>query len=223
MATKEVEKGHVAQRLHMVNGQLRTSDVNDPAVLAAFLDVPRELFVAPDARKLAYLDKDQFAAAPDGRKLLAPRTLALLLQAAAIAPGERVLDVGGGSGYSAALLQHIGAEVVAIESDRRAVQFASEALAGRAGVEVVEGDLAEGLPAKAPFDVILINGAFETTPNALLSQLAKGGRLVGIDARSGSPRGVIMDKSAAGYSERSLFDAAADSLGAFRRAPSFTF
>lgn len=221
MATNGV--GQAAQRLHMVNGQLRTSDVNDPAVLAAFLDVPRELFVAPDARKLAYLDKDQFAAAPEGRKLLAPRTLALLLQAAAIAPGERVLDVGGGSGYSAALLQHMGAAVIAIESDREAVRFAREALAGRAGVEVVEGDLAEGLPAKGPFDVILINGAFETTPNALLSQLAKGGRLVGIDARSGSPRGVIMDKSAAGYSERSLFDAAADVLAAFRRAPSFSF
>jgi len=223
MAANRVDQGQAAQRLHMVNGQLRTSDVNDLAVLAAFLEVPRELFVAPEVRKLAYADRDQFAVTPPGRKLLAPRTLALLLQAAAILPGERALDVGGGSGYSAVLLQHMGAAVVVVESDPRTVRFVREALARHAGAEVVEGKLAEGLPAKAPFDVILINGAFETTPTALIGQLAVGGRLVGIDARSGSPRGVIIDKSAAGYSERSLFDATAEVLDAFRRAPSFVF
>jgi protein-L-isoaspartate(D-aspartate) O-methyltransferase len=145
------------------------------------------------------------------------------LQAAELAPGERALDVGGGAGYSAALLQQLGASVVAVESDRGASKFAHEALAGRAGIRVVEGDLAAGARAEGPFDVILVNGAFETMPSALLDQLAIGGRLVGVDARTDSPRGVIVDKAAAGFSERSLFDGKADVLEAFRRAPGFVF
>lgn len=104
------------QRLRMVNGQLRTSDVTDMSVLAAFLEVPRERFVAPALMNLAYVDQDLPAAgATDGRRLLAPRTLARLLQAAATGPGDRALDVAGGSGYSAALLNHIGASVVSVE------------------------------------------------------------------------------------------------------------
>jgi protein-L-isoaspartate(D-aspartate) O-methyltransferase len=223
MATNGMEPRPAAQRLQMINGQLRTSDVTDLSVLAAFLEVPRERFVAPALAQLAYVDQDLPAAGADRRRLLAPRTLALLLQAAAVAPGERVLDVAGGSGYSAALLDCLGASVVAVESDRGAAQFAREALAGRAGVEVVEGELAAGAPGKGPFDVILVNGAYETTPRALLDQLASGGRLVGVDARTVSPRGVIIDKSSVGFSERSLFDAKADVLEAFRRTPGFVF
>ena len=137
------------QRLRMVNSQLRTSDVTDMSVLAAFVEVPRERFVAPALMNLAYVDQDVPAAgATDGRRLLAPRTLALLLQAAATGPGDRALDVGGGSGYSAALLDHIGASVVSVESDRGASKFAREALAGRAGIRIVEGDLAAAARAR---------------------------------------------------------------------------
>jgi protein-L-isoaspartate(D-aspartate) O-methyltransferase len=223
MATNEMDPQAAARRLQMVNGQLRTSDVTVLSVLSAFLDVPRERFVPPALAQLAYVDQDLPAAGTDRRRLLAPRTLALLLQAAAVAPGERALDVAGGSGYSAALLDCLGASVVAVESDRGAAQFAREALAGRAGVEVVEGELAAGAPGKGPFDVILINGAFEALPRALLDQLASDGRLVAVDARTGSPRGVIIDKSSVGFSERSLFDAKADILDAFRRTPGFVF
>src|ERR1700691_4814269 len=120
MATNCAGRKQAAQRLAMVNGQLRTCDVTDVSVLAAFLDVPRERFVSPSLAKLAYVDRDVPAANADARRLLAPRTLARLLQAAEIAPGERALDVGGGAGYSAALLQQLGASVVAIESDPRA-------------------------------------------------------------------------------------------------------
>jgi protein-L-isoaspartate(D-aspartate) O-methyltransferase len=223
MAANLLEQGQSAQRSKMVDGQLRTSDVTDMSVLAAFLDVPRERFVTPALLKLAYCDRDLPAAGADGRRLLAPRTLALLLQAAEIAPGERALDVAAGSGYSCAILRHIGASVVAVESDRGAARFAREALAGSVGVEVVEGDLSAGAPDKGPFDVILINGAFETTPNALLDQLTQGGRLVGVDARGSSLRGAIIERSAVGFSERSLFDATADVLEGFRRAPRFVF
>jgi len=223
MATNWSGREQAAQRLAMVNGQLRTCDVTDVSVLAAFLDVPRERFVAPSLAKLAYVDRDVPAANSDARGLLAPRTLARLLQAAEIAPGERALDVGGGAGYSAALLQQLGASVVAVESDRPAAQFARQALAGCAGVEIIDGDLAAGAPGRAPFDVILVNGAFETTPDVLLGQLAAGGRLVGVDAREGAPHGVLIEKLAAGFSERSLFDGAAPLLEAFRRAPRFVF
>jgi protein-L-isoaspartate(D-aspartate) O-methyltransferase len=105
-----------------------------------------------------------------------------LLQAAAVAPGERALDVAGGSGYSAAILEQMGASVVALESDAGAADAARRALAGHAGIEVVEGDLASGAQGKGPFDVILVNGAFETRPDALIAQLAEGGRLVGVEA-----------------------------------------
>lgn len=223
MTTHLLAESLVEQRLHMVNGQLRTSDVRDAAVLAAFLAVPRERFVAPARSRLAYLDQDQPAAGSTRRRLLAPRTLAGMLQAAAIAPGERVLDVGGGSGYCAALLVHMGATVVALESDVGALAAAREALAGSPNLTFVEGDLAAGAPGRGPFDAVIINGAFETTPAALCDQLATGGRLVGVDARSGAARAVIFDKSAAGFSERSLFDATADVLDGFSRAASFTF
>jgi protein-L-isoaspartate(D-aspartate) O-methyltransferase len=222
MAPNWLERGPAVQRVNMVNGQLKTSEVTDPALLAAFLEVPRERFVAPALSKLAYLDQDQPAAA-GARRLLAPRTLARLLQAAAITPGERALDVGGGTGYSAALLVRLGAAVVALESDRRAAAFAREALAGQNGFEVLEGDLAAGAPARAPFDVILVNGAFSTTPSELLDQLDTGGRLVGVDSRAGASHGVLIEKQPVGFSERSLFDAKADVLDGFRPAAGFVF
>lgn len=205
------------RRLHMVNGQLRTCDVTDKNVLAAFLDVPREAFAAPGHASLAYVDQDIPSAGPGARKLLAPRTLARLLQAAAVEPGARALDVGGGAGYGAALLAHMGAEVVMLEAE-------TGAGAPPDGVIRVQGDLAQGVAARAPYDVIVVHGAFEVLPAALLAQLATGGRLVGVDARGGGARrGVILEKVAGGYSERSLFDAAAETLPGLHREPSFAF
>jgi len=223
MATNPHHISYASQRLHMVNGQLRTSDVRDPSVLAAFLEVPRERFVAPDRSGLAYLDQDQPAAGSKRRMLLAPRTLALLLQAASISPGERVLDVGGGSGYSAALLEKMGASVVAVESDPGALEAARELLAGRSDTEFVEGDLSAGAPGKGPYAAIIINGAFEISPTKLIDQLAKSGRLVGIDARAGAKTAVIIDRAVAGFSERALFEATATVLDGFVRPPAFAF
>ena len=223
MATQSFDPPYASQRLQMVNEQLRTSDVRDASVLAAFLEIPRERFVAPARKGLAYLDQDQLSAGSQRRMLLAPRTLALLLQAAAIAPGERVLDVGGGSGYTAALLHHMGAKVVALESDRGALEAARQALAGRPDIEIVEGELAAGAADKAPFGAIIVDGAFATAPIALLDQLAKGGRLVGVDARTDARRAVMIDRSASGFSERTLFETTADVLDGFARAPTFAF
>ena len=100
----------IEQRRHMVNGQLRVGDVNDLSVLAAFLDTPREVVRRAGAGRVRLSRQRSAGAGSSGRRLLAPLTLARLLQAATVAPGERALDVGGGSGYSAAILEHLGAQ-----------------------------------------------------------------------------------------------------------------
>ena len=169
----------------MVNGQLRVCDVNDLDLLAAFLDAPREAFVAPAQARLAYVDGDQPSLGSAERRLLAPAVLARLIQAADVRPGERALDVGGGAGYGAAILDRLGAKVMALECDPGAAAAARELSDGRATIEVVEGDLAAGAKGRGPFDVIVVEGAFETPPEALFAELAENGRLVGIDAARG--------------------------------------
>jgi protein-L-isoaspartate(D-aspartate) O-methyltransferase len=225
MGSTPSAQAFIEQRGHMVNGQLRVGDVTDLDLLGAFLATPRESFVAPTHQAFAYVDADQPSRGSTTRRLLAPLTLARLLQAAVVQPGERALDVAGGSGYSASILAQLGASVVALESDGGAAEAARQLLAGRAGIEVVVGDLTAGAPGRGPFDAILINGAFETVPEALIAQLAVGGRLLGIDASAGAgaQEAVLIEKSAAGVSRRALFDAHAATIQAFRRAPSFAF
>ena len=207
----------------MVNSQLRTCDVTNLALLAAFLEVPREDYVPESLGTLAFLDQDVPALGASRRKLLAPRTLARLLQAANVQAGHKALDVAGGSGYSAAILSHLGAKVVALESDAGAAAAARSRLKARPGTEVVEGALDKGIDSRGPYDVIVVNGAFQVTPKALLSQLAEQGRLVGVDARGNGSVAVMIERIPGGYSERSLFDASADVLDEFRRAAAFAF
>ena len=205
-----------APRLQMINAQLRTCDINDLDLLAAFAAVPREDFVAPAQRALAYADGEVASAGPPGRKLLSPRTLGLLLKSAAPAKGERALVVGGGAGYCAALLVALGLDVVALETD------ASSARAAELGpVEIVEGPLSEPPPGK--FDVIVINGAFEETPQRLIAALKEGGRLAGLRAGSRVKQIVLFERSGGGVSERGLYDASGDVLPGLARAQVFAF
>lgn len=207
-----------ARRLLMINGQLRTSDVNDRDLLAAFAAVPRENFVAAPLRELAYGDGDILSSGPPGRKLLSPRTLGLMLKAATPVAGERALTVGAGAGYCAALLAALGLEVVALETDSSAARAA-----GLAGVECVDGPLTQPPAGKGTFDVIVINGAFEVAPERLLAALSAKGRLLGLSARSSAKKTVIFERSGDGVSERSLEDAPGDVLPGFARAPAFAF
>ena len=213
------QKG-VAQRLQMINSQLRTCDVNDRDLLAAFADTPREDFVAPAQRAQAYVDGEVASSGPPGRKLLSPRSLGLLLKCAAPAPGERALVVGAGSGYCAALLAALGLDVVALETDASA---ARAALGGRERISVVEGPLTEPPAAGGPFDVIVVNGAFEVAPDRLIAALKEGGRLTGLSARSEPKRVVLYERSGGGVSDRVLFDAAGDVLPGFARTRAFAF
>lgn len=166
----------------MVDTQLKTVGVTDAAVLAAFAETPREPFLPAALASLAHADAAHEVA--PGRYLLAPLALALLLQHAAVQTGERVLLVGSASGYSAAVLAHMGAKVTALESDTALI-----AMAEAAGVASVSGPLAEGWQAAAPYDLILFEGAIAAVPPALAAQLAPGGRIAAVLRQSGVGRG----------------------------------
>ena len=209
-----------AKRLQMINGQLRTSDINDLDLLFAFAAVPRETFVAAAQLSLAYSDSEVAATGPSGRRLLAPRTLGLLLKSAEPAPGERALTVGDGAGYCAAILAALGLDVVALETDSSAAKAAT---ADRPRIRCAEGPLSEPPAGTGPFDVIVINGAFETQPESLLAALKDGGRLVGLSALGQAKRIVLFEKVAGGISERALYDASGDVLPGFGRPDAFAF
>ncbi|MCX7890227.1 MAG: protein-L-isoaspartate O-methyltransferase [Rhodobacteraceae bacterium] len=165
------------RRSVMVDTQVRPNDVTKYPIIAAMLDVPRELFVPEALRDVAYVGEN-VPLAP-GRVLAEPRTLAKLLDALDPGPGDRVLVVGAGTGYAAAVLARMAGEVVALEEDAGLAGRARAALAaaGAQGVELVTGPLAAGWPARAPYDVILVDGGVEQVPEALTGQLARGGRI----------------------------------------------
>jgi len=206
----------------MVDGQLRTFGVTDRAILAAFAKIPREKFVEPSFASFAYLDRSVPALKGAGRLLIPPMTLARLIQAAEAQPGDKALEIASGSGYGAAIMAEIGASVIAVET-----AAASEGLKALLGdesrVHIVIGDLAAGAPARQPYDIILLNGAFETIPDALLEQLAEGGRLVGVDASFPAPKAALFERIGGATSRRTLFDASAPKLEAFQRRPQFAF
>jgi protein-L-isoaspartate(D-aspartate) O-methyltransferase len=211
------------RRLHMVNGQIRAGGVVDKAVLAAFLEVPRQRFVAPRFASLAYLDRELPARGAKFRRLLAPMVLARMLQAVTVVPNDRALDVAGGSGYGAAILAAMGAKVVLLESDVGAAEAAKAELHSHVNVTVVVGPLDSGAAALGPFDLIVVEGAFGVFPHSLIAQIADSGRLVGIDASSEPSQAVVYEKSGPGISRRALFETKADLLDGFKPGVSFAF
>jgi protein-L-isoaspartate(D-aspartate) O-methyltransferase len=212
------------RRLQMVNGQLRTGGVVDKVLLAAFLEVPRQRFVATVHESLAYLDRELPARGAKFRRLLAPMVLARMLQAAMVVPSDRVLDVAGGSGYGAAILASMGVKkVVLLESDAGAAEAAKSELHNRENVTVVVGPLDSGAAALGPFDLIVVEGAFGVFPDSLIALLADPGRLVGIDACSEPSQAVLYEKTGGAISRRALFETKADLLDGFRPRVSFAF
>jgi len=219
----------IAARERMIDSQVRTEDVSDLSVISAMADVPRERFVPERAVDLAYIDrsvllKDATAGAP-ARYLMRPATLAKLLQLAEIAATDKVLDVGAGTGYSSAVLARMARSVVALDSDADLVRAAAERLSecGAANVKAVQGDLAAGYPAEAPYDVIVLEGAVELVPQPLFDQLGEGGRLVAIVGFGGSATGTLYTKSAGDVGRRPAFNASVRPLPGFERPKSFVF
>lgn len=210
-------------RRMMVDGQLRTYDVTDAALLAAFDAVPREAFVAPGHEPFAYADRDVPAAADGSRQVLAPMVLARLIQALVVRPGCRVLDVAGGLGYAAAILSRLGADVRGLEGEDLAAEAGRRLAAAGYPVPVHAGPFDQGLAGDAPYDAILVNGAVETRPDALIAQLGEGGRLACVVGRGRSAKATLFVRGGETVGARGLFDAAAPLLPAFRTEPAFVF
>jgi len=229
-----VSPDEALQRRTMVDCQIRTFDVTDHAVIARFLEVPREKFLPAELAPVAYSDMALKLPAPgpggEARVLLPPAVLGKLVQAAGVKPTDKVLDVASGNGYSTAIFAGLAAEVVALEADVAQAEAikANLAAAGIASVRVLAGPLVEGAPADAPFDVIFVNGAVETGLDRLLQQLRPDGRLLTIQHRvegpeAGATHAVRFEKRAGSISSAILFDVSTPVLTEFRQAAAFVF
>lgn len=213
------QQGFEAMRRAMVASQLRTIGVNDVRVVDALGAVPRERFVPRERAALAYADT--MIPLPGGRAMNPPAVLGRLLTEARPLRGERALVVASGTGYAAAVLASIGLEVTALEEDPALAATARVALAGAA--RVVEAPLAGGWPSGAPYDLILIDGAVEFVPEAIVDQLRDGGRLVTALAERGVTRLAIGRRAGAGFGLASFADAGAAVLPGFVRPRQFSF
>lgn len=233
-ASPSAEPDFAELRRTMVDCQIRTFGVTDHAVIARFLEVPRELFVPADQQVLAYSDLSLQVAdsAPGGesRRLLTPMVLARLLQDAEVRKEDKVLDVAPGTGYSTAILAGLADRVTALDADSelKAMIKSNLAATGFGQIPVIAGPLPDGVAERAPFDLVFVNGATEGRLDRLFGQLAEGGRLITLSRAASDPdrfacHAIRFDKIAGQISSRILFDAAAPLLGAFREAPNFVF
>jgi protein-L-isoaspartate(D-aspartate) O-methyltransferase len=217
---------YAAARRNMVDTQLRTYDVTSHRLLDAVERVPREAFVPSELAALAYSDQPVAVVAEDGsrRQLVQPMVLARLLQALDVKAGDKALDCAGGSGYGAALLVALGARVMAVEETDAMATLMRERLAASGLGDVIcrQGAIADGAPADAPFDVIVVHGAAEIEPDRLVAQLADGGRLGIIMGAGRAGRATVFTRSGGVTGRRVVFDAAAAPIADLRRAAEFT-
>jgi protein-L-isoaspartate(D-aspartate) O-methyltransferase len=214
-------------RQKMVDCQVRPSDVTDIGIIDAMIAVPREAFVPEQQRAMAYLDLDlEVGGTASGKRfLIKPAVLAKMLQAAEITDTDNVLVVGCATGYSAAVVAKLAAQVTATEGDPDLAAKARDVLArsGAGNVTVHAAAAVDGEPANAPYDVIVLDGATEITPDRVYRQLKEGGRLVGVFAATQPPRAAIVTRSHGDFGHRALFDATVPVLPGLGRVPAFVF
>jgi protein-L-isoaspartate(D-aspartate) O-methyltransferase len=215
-----------AQRRTMVDTQIRTYDVTSSHVLEAIEAVAREAFVPADVRGLSYTDTGLTvrAATGESRMLLQPMVFARMLQALDLQPGARALDVAGGSGYGAAVMRTMGAVVVVLE-DASGLTDLARATLDSAGMQDVETKTAgfDAFASQSEFDAVFVHGSCASAPDALLSKLADGGRLVAILGHGRAGRVTLFTRSGNTIGRRTVFDASAAPLSAFAAKPSFAF
>lgn len=211
------------RRTMMVDTQVRPNDVTKFPIIEAMLTVPREVFVPDAAREAAYAGDNIDLGG--GRVMLEPRTLAKMFDALDIQPGHRVLIVGAGLGYSAAVAGRMAASVVALEARADMAEAAAGRLAsvGAGNVAVQNGPLEDGAAKAGPFDRILIEGGVEHVPGGLTDQLAEGGRLAAVFMEGALGVVRIGHRADGRLSWRYAFNAAAPLLVGFVKEKGFTF
>jgi protein-L-isoaspartate(D-aspartate) O-methyltransferase len=208
-------------RFNMIEAQIRTNNVTDVRIHAALDAVLRERFVPTAKQALAYADVPVEIA--PGRYLLDPRSFAKALQLVRVTAEDKVLDVGCGTGYSAAVLGRLARTVIALEQDADLVRVAAGLLEGQPNVQITQGALIEGFKDGGPYDVIFVNGAIEAQPDTLLSQLAEGGRLVAFVQNGPQGRATLYVKDQGQVGRRDDFDATVPLLAGFKKHIGFVF
>ncbi len=216
-------------RYNMIEQQIRPWDVLDQSVLSLLAVVKREDFLPPSFRALAFVDTEvplTADAGPNAPRMLSPKVEARLLQELAVHKHERVLEIGTGSGFMAALLGHKAQHVLSLEINAELVALARSHLqrAGVSNVTVRQADGTGGAPDEAPFDVIVLSGSVFKVPATLLDQLKVGGRLIAIEGRQPVMRAVLYTRDGE-HALRStvLFDTVAPRLAGFAEPTRFVF
>jgi len=212
-------------RVKMVDGQVRTTDVTSLPLLTAMLEVPREAFVPDNRKPVAYIDEDILISEAGDRYLMKPSPFAKMVQLADVGENDKVLVVGSGTGYAAAVLSRLAKSVVALESDAALADASSAAFArlGYENVSLARGPLQDGHREGAPYDVIFVAGSVEELPETLTAQLAEGGRLVVAEGRGNAGVARLYLKSNGVATGRRAFNAAVKPLPGFERAQTFIF
>ena len=211
-------------RFNMIEQQIRTWEVLDQGVLSLLAVVKREDFTPAAYRSMAFVDTE--VPLPGGQCMLAPKVDARLLQELAVRKHERVLEVGAGSGYMAALLGHQAQHVTTLEIVPELARLATDNLkrASVMNVNVVQANGCRGLVAEAPFDVILLSGSVAEVPAAVLAQLKVGGRLAAIVGQLPVMRAMLFTRSGEqSFSSIDLFDTVAPRLKGFDEPSRFSF
>jgi protein-L-isoaspartate(D-aspartate) O-methyltransferase len=213
-------------RFNMIEQQIRPWEVLDPQVLALLSTVHREDFVPLAHKALAFVDMEIPLGAAPNQVMLAPRVQARLLQDLAVQKTDKVLDIGTGSGFMAALLGHQAASVLSLEID---AQLASQAQAnlqkaGLRNVTVRQADGSQGAAADGPFEVILLNGSVAEVPSALLQQLSVGGRLAAIVGDEPMMRATVITRTGPNsWTTTEPWDSNAPRLSGFAEPSQFKF
>lgn len=214
----------VQARTNMVDNQLRTNRISDPAVLSAMGTVPRELFLPKSLHGVAYADEDLHLS--DGKFIIEPLVFARMLQAADIGREDVVLMIGCNTGYSAAVASKLAATVIFVQQNddtATRIQPILDQVEADNVVAAVHADPIAGDPDQAPFDVIMVIGAVDSVPNALIEQLNDDGRLVAVEGRGRVGKGVVTTRIHGTTGKRVLFDAHVPDFSGTQTATEFAF
>lgn len=217
------------QRLNMVESQVRPSELTDRRIARGMMAVPREAFLPAALHGVAYSDSelplDRIEGADGGRRMLAARTVAMMIQALEVADRDVVLLVGGATGYEAALLADMVQTVVCLESDEGLANSCEATLSelGIGNVAVVRDKLASGYASEGPYDAILVNGAVDDVGDELLDQLKDGGRLVAVHRMGQVSRVTIWQRTGEQFARIEKGTAGGPVLPGFARETAFSF